>query len=107
MGTMFLQEVEATVVLADVRDLSPLAAQLGPVDLGLALSQKGELARAREWFLKAGNDAMADRMAQALQQSPIRGVADSAADALAKEQPFRPAVEEKPRSHRQSRPATC
>jgi adenylate cyclase len=39
MGTMFLQEVEATVVLADVRDFSPLAAQLGPVDLGLALSR--------------------------------------------------------------------
>lgn len=39
MGTMFLQEVEATVLLADVRDFSPLAAQLGPVDLGLALSR--------------------------------------------------------------------
>jgi adenylate cyclase len=39
MGTMFLQEVEATVVLADLRDFSPLAAQLGPVDLGLALSR--------------------------------------------------------------------
>jgi hypothetical protein len=26
MGTMFLQEVEATVVLADVQDFSPLAA---------------------------------------------------------------------------------
>jgi adenylate cyclase len=39
MGTMFLQEVEATVMLADVRDFSPLAAQLGPVDLGLALSR--------------------------------------------------------------------
>lgn len=39
MGTMFLQEVEATVVLADVRDFSPLAAQLGPVELGLALSR--------------------------------------------------------------------
>lgn len=36
---MFLQEVEATVLLADVRDFSPLAAQLGPVDLGLALSR--------------------------------------------------------------------
>src|SRR6267378_1910978 len=64
--------------------------------LGLSLFKKGELARAREWFLKAGNDAMADRMAQALQQSPIRGVADSAAAALAKEQPFTPALEEKP-----------
>jgi adenylate cyclase len=36
---MFLQEVEATVMLVDVRDFSPLAAQLGPVELGLALSR--------------------------------------------------------------------
>lgn len=39
MGTMFLQEVEATVLLADVRDFAPLAQQLGPVELGLALSR--------------------------------------------------------------------
>jgi adenylate cyclase len=39
MRTLFLQEVDATVVLADVRDFSPLAQQLGPVDLGLALSR--------------------------------------------------------------------
>lgn len=39
MTTMFLQEVDATVVVADVRDFSPLAAQLGPVELGLALSR--------------------------------------------------------------------
>lgn len=39
MGTLFLQEVDATIVLADVRDFSPLAQQLGPVDLGLALSR--------------------------------------------------------------------
>jgi adenylate cyclase len=39
MGTMFLQEVDASVMLADVRDFSPLAAQLGPVELGLALSR--------------------------------------------------------------------
>lgn len=63
--------------------------------LGLALAQKGELARAREWFLKAGNDAMADRMAQALQQSPIRDVAQEAAKALASEKPFVPALNEK------------
>jgi len=37
--TMFLQEVDATVLLADVRDFSPLAAQLGPVDLGLVLGR--------------------------------------------------------------------
>src|SRR5262249_23102620 len=37
-ATMFLQVVDATIVLADLRDFSPLAAQLGPVELGLALS---------------------------------------------------------------------
>src|SRR5207302_948109 len=62
--------------------------------LGLALAQKGELGRAREWFLKAGNDAMADRMSQALQQSPIRCVAEGASEALTIEQPFTPAIEE-------------
>jgi adenylate cyclase len=35
---MFLQEVEASVVLGDVREFETLARQLGPVDLGLALS---------------------------------------------------------------------
>jgi adenylate cyclase len=39
MGTMFLQVVDATVLLADLRNFSPLAAQLGPVELGLALSR--------------------------------------------------------------------
>lgn len=39
MGKLFLQEVDATVMVADVRDFSPLAQQLGPVDLGLALSR--------------------------------------------------------------------
>jgi adenylate cyclase len=39
MGTMFLQEVDATIMLADVRDFSPLAVQLGPVELGLALGR--------------------------------------------------------------------
>ncbi|MFN2546791.1 MAG: tetratricopeptide repeat protein [Myxococcales bacterium] len=66
--------------------------------LGLALAQKGELGRAREWFLKAGNDAMADRMSQALQQSPIREVAKDADAALAADKPFKPAISEKPPS---------
>jgi uncharacterized protein (AIM24 family) len=61
--------------------------------LGLALAQKGDLARAREWFLKAGNEAMAERMAQALQQSPIRDVAQGASEALSGDQPFKAAVE--------------
>src|SRR6266850_2434756 len=98
LGLVFLKQnasADAVRCFETALDLAP-DHQKAQNYLGLALSQKGELARAREWFLKAGNDAMADRMAQALQQSPIRGVADSAADALAKEQPFTPAVEEKP-----------
>jgi adenylate cyclase len=39
MGTLFLQEVDASVLVADVRDFSPLSQQLGPVDLGLALGR--------------------------------------------------------------------
>jgi adenylate cyclase len=39
MGTMFLQEVDATVVVADVRDFSPLTQQLNPIDLNLTLSR--------------------------------------------------------------------
>ena len=98
LGLVFLKQnasADAVRCFETALDLAP-DHQKAQNYLGLALSQKGELARAKEWFLKAGNDAMADRMAQALQQSPIRGVADSAADALAKEQPFTPAVEEKP-----------
>src|SRR5882724_8568823 len=98
LGLVFLKQnasADAVRCFETALDLAP-DHQKAQNYLGLALSQKGELARAREWFLKAGNDAMADRMAQDLQQSPIRGVADSAAAALAKEQPFTPAVEEKP-----------
>jgi Tfp pilus assembly protein PilF len=62
--------------------------------LGLALAQKGELGRAREWFLKAGNGAMAERMEQQLAASPIREVADTAAETLQDARPFKPAVEE-------------
>jgi adenylate cyclase len=36
---MFLQVVDATVLTADLRGFAPLAAQLGPVELGLALSR--------------------------------------------------------------------
>src|SRR5690349_7777981 len=36
---MFLQEVDATVLVAGVRDFEPLARQLGPVELGMALSR--------------------------------------------------------------------
>ena len=38
MMHQFLQEADATVLLTDVRGFTALAQQLGPVDLGLALS---------------------------------------------------------------------
>jgi Flp pilus assembly protein TadD/uncharacterized protein (AIM24 family) len=63
--------------------------------LGLALAQKGELGRAREWFLKAGNSAMAQRMEQQLGSSPLREVAQKAQDTLEDARPFRAATEEK------------
>jgi len=64
--------------------------------LGLALAQKGDLARAREYFLRAGNDAMAEKMTEGLQKSPIRAVAEGASEALAEEKPFNSAVDEAP-----------
>jgi len=97
LGLVFLKQnasPDAVRCFETALDLSP-DHQKAQNYLGLALSQKGELARAREWFLKAGNDAMADRMAQALQQSPIREVADGASKALAEEKPFTAATEEK------------
>jgi len=39
MATLFLQEVEATVVVHDLKAFSALTVQLGPVELGLALSR--------------------------------------------------------------------
>ncbi len=98
LGLVFLKQnasADAVRCFETALDLAP-EHQKSQNYLGLALSQKGELARAREWFLKAGNDAMADRMGQALQQSPIRAVADGASQALAEEKPFTAATEEKP-----------
>jgi uncharacterized protein (AIM24 family) len=97
LGLVFLKSnssAEAVRCFETALDLTPTH-QKAQNYLGLALAQKGELLRAREWFLKAGNEAMAQRMAQALQQSPIREVAAGAEEALAAEQPFKPAVEEK------------
>ncbi|HEY3355840.1 MAG TPA: adenylate/guanylate cyclase domain-containing protein [Polyangia bacterium] len=39
MDTMFLQEVEATVVAHDLKGFGVLAAQLGPVELGIELGR--------------------------------------------------------------------
>jgi hypothetical protein len=43
--------------------------------LGLALAQAGELGRAREHFLLAGSEAMAEKMARALEESQARAPA--------------------------------
>ena len=97
LGLAFLKQnasADAVRCFETALDLAP-DHQKAQNYLGLALAQKGELARAREWFLKAGNDAMADRMAQALQQSPIRAVAADASEAIAEGQPFKPATQEK------------
>ncbi|HEX4385352.1 MAG TPA: tetratricopeptide repeat protein [Myxococcales bacterium] len=96
LGLVFLKSnssAEAVRCFETALDLTPTH-QKAQNYLGLALAQKGELLRAREWFLKAGNEAMAQRMAQALQQSPIRDVAAGAEEALAAEQPFKPAATE-------------
>ena len=75
--------------------------------LGLALAQKGEVARAREWFLKAGNSAMAQRMEQQLAAAtPLREVAEKAQDTLEEARPFRPATEEKPAAPEERAPAS-
>ncbi|MBS2025332.1 MAG: tetratricopeptide repeat protein, partial [Deltaproteobacteria bacterium] len=63
--------------------------------LGLALAQKGEHARAREWFLKCGNSAMVERMTQALAASPIRAVAQEAEKLVDGERPFKSALTDK------------
>jgi adenylate cyclase len=39
MDTMFLQEIEATVVTHDVKGFGVLAAQLGPVEMGIELGR--------------------------------------------------------------------
>jgi len=100
LGLVFLKanaSADAVRCFETALDLAP-DHQKAQNYLGLALAQKGELARAREWFLKSGNDAMAERMRQALAQSPIRGVAHEAEAALAGDKPFSSAIdEEKPR----------
>jgi uncharacterized protein (AIM24 family) len=95
LGLVFLKSnasADAVRCFETALDLAP-EHQKAQNYLGLALAQKGDLSRAREWFLKAGNDAMAERMDQALRQSPLREVAQDATDALATEKPFQPAVE--------------
>ncbi len=96
LGLVFLKQnasPDAVRCFETALDLAPNH-QKAQNYLGLALAQKGDLARAREWFLRAGNDAMAERMTEGLKTSPLRAVAESAAAALAGDQPFRAAVDE-------------
>lgn len=107
LGLVFLKSnasADAVRCFETALDLSP-DHQKAQNYLGLALAQKGELARAREWFMKSGNDAMAERMTQALQQSPIREVAQDADKALASEKPFQPAEEKKRDTLEMAKPA--
>jgi tetratricopeptide (TPR) repeat protein len=96
LGLVFLKNnasADAVRCFETALDLTP-SHQKAQNYLGLALAQKGELLRAREWFLKAGNEAMAQRMAQALQSSPIREVAAGAEEALqSSDKPFKEASE--------------
>jgi hypothetical protein len=64
--------------------------------LGLALAQAGEYGRAREHFLLAGSDAMAQKMERALEAPPSNGAAHAAVEApdqepFAEESPPEPA----------------
>ncbi|HET7786924.1 MAG TPA: tetratricopeptide repeat protein [Myxococcales bacterium] len=96
LGLVFLKQsasADAVRCFETALDLAPNH-QKAQNYLGLALAQKGDLARAREWFLRAGNDAMAERMTEALKKSPLRAVAEGAAAALAGDQPFKAAVDE-------------
>ncbi|HEY6912721.1 MAG TPA: tetratricopeptide repeat protein [Myxococcales bacterium] len=96
LGLVFLKQnasADAVRCFETALDLAP-SHQKAQNYLGLALAQKGDLARAREWFLRAGNDAMAERMTEGLKSSPLKAVAEGAAAALASEQPFKAAVDE-------------
>ncbi len=96
LGLVFLKagaSADAVRCFETALDLAP-EHQKAQNYLGLALAQKGEHARAREWFRKAGNVAMAERMVQALAASPLREVAQVAAEKMDEARPFTSAVSE-------------
>lgn len=72
--------------------------------LGLAYLQKNDHARAREAFLRAGNEQMAARMAQALASGPLRDVAAEGLGALdGTHEPLRTvALEEPPQMRKEA-----
>jgi Tfp pilus assembly protein PilF/uncharacterized protein (AIM24 family) len=98
LGLVFLKAgalTEAVHCFETALDLTP-DHQKAMNYLGLALAQKGEHSRAREWFQRCGNQAMEDRMAQALRASPIRQVAQAAEAAIEGARPFRSALDSAP-----------
>ena len=106
LGLVYLKassSAEAVRCFETALDLSP-DHQKAQNYLGLALAQKGELARAKDWFVRAGNAAMAERMSHALQSSPIRQVAQVAEEAIAQERPFKSALDAEPRTLEMARP---
>ena len=108
LGLVFLKlgaAIDAARCFETTLDLSP-GHRKAQNYLGLALAQKGDLESAREWFLKAGNSAMAQRMEQQLGAAPLREVAEKAQDSLAEARPFRPATEEKPAPAGERAPAS-
>lgn len=95
LGLVFLKagaSTEAVHCFETALDLGP-EHQKAMNYLGLALAQQGEHARARDWFLRCGNTAMAERMAQALHPAELREVAEGAEEAIEGEQPFESALE--------------
>jgi hypothetical protein len=65
--------------------------------LGLAHMQQRDYERAREWFVRAGNTVMADRMALLVREKPLHQVGEGGLQALdAAEVPFTPALETTP-----------
>jgi hypothetical protein len=98
LGLVFLKagaSPEAVRCFETALDLGP-EHQKAMNYLGLALAQKGDHGRAREWFLRCGNAAMAERMTTALQASPLRQVAQDAAEVIEAEHPFRSALDSMP-----------
>ena len=95
LGLVFLKaglSSDAVRCFETALDLSPDHAKAMNY-LGLAYAQNGEHGRAREWFLRCGNGSMAERMAQAVEDSPLREVASEAALAIDSGLPFRSALD--------------
>jgi uncharacterized protein (AIM24 family) len=86
---------DAVLTFASVLDLEPEHKKAQSY-LGLAYMQQREYERAGDWFARAGNTAMAERMT-ALLNAPLKDVGDGGIEALdASDVPFSAAVEATP-----------